>query len=215
MKTFIFDRYNEFLNRVIEWNRVAKGQHHIFKEKDFKLQKSITEEEIKETISAIYENDEQETIDGIADIFVTAGFLNYMKTGNTESPIYKLNIETHGDPMNLINKIDNDRVFGVGGPSHHDIQKLYGWACSQFGQDTVNTYFESVLKSNESKFVPVDQWSDKELSIATDKYATKGFTDIVAVDGNFNGSPVKILRADNGNGKILKPSVFKEPKDFH
>lgn len=214
MQTFTFDRYNEFLQRVIEWNRVAKGEHHIFKDQDFKLQKSITEEELKETVSAIHENDQQETIDGIADVFVTAGFLNYMKTGNTEVPLHSLNPETY-DPINIINKIDHDRVFAVGGPSHHDIQKLYGWACSQFGQETVDTYFDSVLKSNESKFVPVDQWSDEELSIATDKYAAKGFTDIVAVDGNFNGNPVKILRADHGKGKILKPSVFKEPSDFH
>lgn len=214
MQTFTFDRYNEFLNRVIEWNRVAKGEFHIIKEQDLKLQKSITEEELKETIAAIEDNDQQETIDGIADVFVTAGFLNYMKSGNTEAPIHTLNPESY-DPIELLAKIDRDRNSGVVGPSHHDIQKLYGWACFQYGQDIVDTYFDSVLKSNESKFVPAEQWSDEELSIATNKYATKGFTNIVAVDANFNGAPVKILRADNGDGKILKPSVFKEPTDFH
>lgn len=213
MQTFTFNRYKEFLERVIEWNRVAKGGFFKFSDKDIDLQKTITKEELDETIKAINENDQQETIDGIADVFVTAGFLNYMKSGNKEIPIY--NIVPEHEPMGILSRIDHDRLFGVVGPSHHDIQKLYAWACFKFGQDMVDTYFESVLKSNESKFTPSEKWDDKELIVAKNKYMSKGFTGIVAVDGSFNGKPVKILRADKGKGKILKPSSFKEPTDFH
>lgn len=205
-----FYRYNEFLNRVIEWNRVAKNGFQNDSD-SIKLQKSITKEELDETSAAIEMNDKKETLDGIADVFVTAGFLNYMKTQNTDIPVQIFSQPEAIDVHKVLQNIDVERQSSVGGPSHYDIQKLYAWASHKWSQEEVDDYFERVLSSNESKFTPASQWDDSELELATEKYAKRGFHNIVAVDATFNGVPVKVLRADYGKGKILKPSTFIEP----
>lgn len=208
--TITFDRYNEFLNRVIEWNRVAKNGFHN-DDASIKLQKAITKEELDETSAAIELKDKKETLDGIADVFVTAGFLNYMKTQNKDIPIHTF---IHPEAINVhkvLQLIDMDRHTSVGGPSHYDIQMLYAWACHKWSKEEVDDYFERVLSSNESKFTPASQWDDKELELAKEKYESRGFHNIVAIDAEFNGTPVKVLRADYGKGKILKPSTFIEP----
>src|SRR5690554_3776590 len=115
----IVSRYNEFLARVIEWNRVAKNGHK-FDDDAFRLQRSVTQEELDETVAAIELNDEKETIDGIADIFVTAGYLAFMKTKNTEAALHDL-----GGPIDVAKTLKTIEHSLHSGPSHHEIQKLY------------------------------------------------------------------------------------------
>lgn len=206
-----FDMTNEYFARVVEWNRTAKNGHD-FSHESFNLQESITKEEIDETLDAIKNNDKKEIMDGIADIFVTGMYLYFMHTKDEETYVCQFSEEMikATDPSIVLSNMK--RTLSQHTEIHYiDIQKLCCWAINAYGEDYVNEYFERVLRSNESKFIPLSSWDDKEIKIATKKYEPKGFTDIVAVDAVCNGNPVKILRADNGNGKILKPTSFQEP----
>lgn len=208
-----FLRYLEFLNRVIEWNKVVHGDNVVPES----LQKSITREEINETIKAIEDDDVQEILDGIGDILVTAGYLTYMNTGANEL-IDTVDVPEirFSNPLDILNEMLIYLDLEVSDITYdYHIQALICWACKKYGYKEVEKYIENILISNESKFMlPRECDTIHEVSVAVEKYKSKGFKNIVIVTGEFMGKEVYILRADGGNGKVLKPTTFVEPSDI-
>lgn len=201
MKNFIsLEKYNQFLSRVIEWNAVVGNR-------DLDLQKKITLEEIKETEEEILNGGNPEDVaKEIADVFVTAGYMNYLCT--SKSSVKEFVVDDGANPKDLLESIKSEVRVSMA-PSHQTIQKLIYWACKEYGEAFVHDWFEKKLESNESKFVPDEEWDEeKEIRLANVKYASKGHKNIVGVRGTFQNRPVWILRADNGKGKGLKPSTF-------
>lgn len=205
---FTTSKYVELLERVIEWNRVAnEGKIQT----DVDNQVEFTVDELIETEQALVRNDHTEVIDGVCDVFVTGAYLCY------QLDEYKLPTESEVRPDHHTVLIFGQMMSCVVGEVviHSDIMKLCNWCIDAYGEKRFVDYLEAVLKSNESKFVPDSDWDEeKEVTRATEIYRERGYSNIMGVEGSLNGKKVWILRADNGKGKILKPSTFAEPTDF-
>lgn len=197
------ENYLDYASRVIEWNKVANGGQH---STDIEGQKKYTLSECEELDDAIKENDSIEILDAVCDIFVTASYLRFQ----LDNCVLK-DFDTSHKMEHFFFKggVENETIL------HNDVFRLLVWACMKFSKHQVLDYMERVLSSNESKFVPDELW-DKEYEerMAAEKYSERGFKDIVGVPGELNGTKVWILRADNGKGKILKPTTFKEPSEI-
>ena len=202
-----------FINHVIDWNQTITSD---LSEERFVLQQDITLSEIQETIDGLMANDIREIIDGVGDIIVTAGYLDYLDKGSKdyldEEFEHEIDIDDRLDLIDLVVFAKFGTICGYVGLSLlHDILRR---AEERFGQDTVQDYLIRVLRSNESKFVHPGEFDEHaELALANEKYAGK-FNDLVVTTGLFQGNEVKMIRADGGSGKLLKPSKFVEPEDI-
>lgn len=212
--SFQFERYNEFLNRVIEWNKVSTYGRIKNDLDSILLQRGVTLSEIKETEDAIYANDEKEIMDGVCDVFVTAGYMYVMKSGYTDAYLQPVHSLESLDVNQILDLIKYQMEFENTGPSPQSVHKLLGWASNKFSKDAVEKSLKSVLNSNDSKYIPLEEWNDSEIEYINNKYKDKGFKNIVPVNGKLNGKDVVVMRADYGKGKILKPSRFREPEIF-
>lgn len=201
--------FRKFLNHVIDWNQTFGTD---FSKERLNLQFDITLSEIEETNIAISKNNIFEIIDGIGDIIVTSGYLSYIQTQKNDY-IY----EYLFDQSSLIKSIVIDMeklILSRVIPPTHMIYQLLVSAQNEYGVVLVNDYLMRILKSNESKFVPEENFdSEYELKRAIERYG-KEFKNIVVCDGIFRDKKIKMLRADNGNGKLLKPSTFIEPNNI-
>jgi hypothetical protein len=202
MQEIRFPMYGECLNRVIDWNAVV-GQ------RDIELQRSLVISEIEETRDAIKDRDDREILDGVCDVFVTASYLNYMLFP------YALTADTRIDechPLDVHTLLKCVEAFSSNSVPHHfDIQLLLIWAVKQYGLSAVESYMLRVLDSNDSKFVPSVMWDEeRELAHAREKYGNK-FGNIAVVVRELNKETVYLLRGNDGEGKLLKPTTFVEP----
>lgn len=201
---FTKDEYLKYAQRVVAWNRVPNGGKD---STNIKGQLSYTLSEVEELEDAIREFDCTEILDAVCDIFVTASYYRYQLDGfEFNGPREPSNTTKFIFPDYFKILLENELIV------HDDILSLINWACQEFGKGRVVEYMEKVLASNDSKYVPDEEWSEEyEVKVATEKYAERDFKNIVGVPGELNGMRVWILRADNGQGKILKPTTFKEP----
>lgn len=202
MQKISFPKYGEYLKRVIDWNAVV-GQY------DIELQRSLILSEIKETKDALADRDHKEIVDGVCDVFVTASYMNYLYTGNVDPVIVEANADYAFEPnyvLDVITAFTNNSI-----PHHNEIQSLILAAVGRYGLDKVEDYMERVLDSNDSKFVPADQWDEeREINHAYNKYGFE-FGKIGVVARELNGKTVYLLRGNDGEGKLLKPTTFVEP----
>lgn len=202
-----------FINHVIDWNQTITSD---LSDERFELQQDITLSEIQETIEGIKDRNEREIIDGVGDIIVTAGYLEYLETGSKDylQDVYAYDGDID-DRVDLLDLVVLAKFGTIG--EYVDLALLHDILIKAeeiFGQAKVQDYLVRVLRSNESKFVQPGEFDEHaELALANEKYAGK-FNDLVVTTGLFQGNEVKMIRADGGSGKLLKPSKFVEPEDI-
>ena len=73
-----FNTFNRQIQDVIDWNAVARNMTHTFTDSDLVAQTSYVHEEAMETIAALATKDLKETLDGIADVFVTLSYKYFL-----------------------------------------------------------------------------------------------------------------------------------------
>ncbi len=205
--------YNDMMKSVIKWNKIGYGDIERTEDR-IALQRDITLSEVEETIQAIRDRDIIETLDGVADVFVTGSFMAYLSTGYDMADLVTFdgNMLAEADGMTLINMIKTQTATDY--PNHYSIQYLIGWACAKYGGAPVMDYMNAVLASNMSKFVPSAKWGRHDIDVVYMKYSDM-FTDIVSVEmTGDDGQVYHVVRADNGAGKILKPPQYKDPIFF-
>lgn len=210
------EKYNGYFEDVLEFNEtIGFNRVHINNIDAIKLYEDLTVSEIDETIAGIKDGDDIEVMDGVFDVFVTASFLNYLNTGLTKTSfsVKAAPMETgnamgglHHLMLMFSNTILSDKHY----IAHSDIRKMIYYAESIYGFEAIEKLFTMGIKSNNTKFIFDISAKNrkKELAYAQEKYADTKFTDIVLVKSKFRGKPVYLLRADNGKGKMLKPSTF-------
>lgn len=223
-KQELTEKYVSYINEVVKWNSIGRLEPL---DQQLLVQVKVTEEEIKETIAAITARDYVEILDGVADVLVTAGYLAYLNKPNID---ILQTINEHGGSLpNTYSEIANnlkELLLQVQeSPTtieHAQVLQVIAWARECFGFDAVTNYIEAVLESNNSKFIAFEegitdeqivQVLEYELELATKKYAGK-HKDLVFVRVPKGSVDYYVLRSDNGQGKILKPTRFKEPTDL-
>lgn len=219
--TWLHDFYVSNLERVVEWNYSANNNRSIPELLELleENQKRITVSEINETYKGLDQNDRKEILDGVCDVFVTAGFMAFMQFETLKPTRSYFNAYDNQDTMTIMGRMYD--ILGMlkeqCNPEYlRDVDsglvaELIYLSAKLYGKDAIVQYMANVLKSNESKFVPISQWNESvELAHANEVYG-KEFNNIVGVKREFMGNPVMIVRADNGVGKILKPTLFVEP----
>lgn len=203
------------------------------------LQRKLFVEELQELLDAIKDDDKTEMMDAVADIFVVGSYLsvllsfpiNYKEFEEFDIcdcgaslkffPSYSIdnNDQTIVEYVEeLIKSVDHiDAEF-----LNTACQLLIVWIGFKLGNDyAVLQCLSNVLESNDTKFgtttvIDGEYLKDdieKELEYVTEKYKGQ-YSDIEAVfvpSTLFTEQVYYSLRADNGKGKILKPSFFKEP----
>jgi hypothetical protein len=199
---------NGQIDNVIHWNAVARMGEHDFSQEAIAKQCDYTIEEIEETIKALIENNLVETLDGLADIFVTASYLAYV-VGNIRG-YQKQDLLPSTDRSNMLvtlalmhaevslckdnpSKVDTARIL-------YDVIDLLVSFCEDKEVDPV-ALIKEVMDSNWSKFPEASTVNiENEAAIIPGNVAG-----IVTSDNRV------VFRDGNGQGKIKKPSVFREP----
>lgn len=211
-----YAKIGDFIQYVVDWNVTITPDD--FSKDRIILQRTITIEEIEETAKALFRCDKQEFIDGVGDILVTAGYLMYLRSNGCVdlSNIYAIDsnlLERVYSLKEILERISGN-MFYPNQDEYFNLQLLCAYAIHMFGRDEFEQYMDAILKSNDSKFVPFHEFDEHiEMNHVESKYKDK-FDHIIPVEGSFRGSKVIMLRADNGFGKLLKPTVFVEPKDL-
>ena len=209
--------FEQEYNNVVLWNAIARSGEHDFSKETIKLQYSLVEEEFKETKEAVDAKDLVETIDGLCDIFVVAGywlFLNKAKPkleGFVIDPVAALeNVYYQPKIFNEPDKIDVSNLFQ---------DALNALASLKGGKECL----QEVLRSNMSKFAQKDFFEDKgilpEVVAANIEVSSNGrYKNVVPIYSlvvdNETGKEVEyvVFRNEGGEGKLLKPFYFQEPK---
>ena len=209
--------FEQEYNNVILWNAIARSGEHNFSKETIKLQYSLVEEEFKETKEAVDAKDLVETIDGLCDIFVVAGYWLFLNKAKPKLEGFVI------DPVAALESVYyQPKLFNS--PDNIDVSNLF--------QDTLNAlasirggkeYLNEVLQSNMSKFAQKGFLEDKGILpevVATNiEMSSNGrYKNVVpifskVVDKETQNEVEYILfRCDNGSGKIVKSFYFKEPK---
>ena len=209
--------FEQEYNNIILWNAIARSGEHNFSKETIKLQYSLVEEEFKETKEAVDAKDLVETIDGLCDIFVVAGywlFLNKAKPkleGFVIDPVAALeNVYYQPKIFNEPDKIDVSNLFQ---------DALNALASLKGGKECL----QEVLRSNMSKFAQKDFFEDKgilpEVVAANIEVSSNGrYKNVIPIYSlvvdNETGKEVEyvVFRNEDGEGKLLKPFYFQEPK---
>lgn len=231
------EKYRKYVSDVVKWNTIC-SKEGTTKEEAFNIQLKVTLEECKETLLGILQNDDREIVDGIADVIVTAGYLaesfGYFDASIEYDEEYFYYCESKNKIDYLIPSIawlingiveeqNNNRKdwFSPIIPSDVIVPYIIGY--NIYG-DYLDQYIEAVLKSNNSKFFSfgnyyqggvegIEKYLNKQVEYCTNKYGHE-HKNIVAVKNTYDGHVYYHMRAENGVGKILKPSTFLEPEVF-
>jgi hypothetical protein len=204
------DRMTELLEKTIEWNSVARAGVHDFSPTTIDLQHALLLEEIMELKEAIEAQDIVEALDAFCDIMFVGCYAAYLQDITSVS-----NIRVDSSLFNIVATAPTllQNLF------YNLDQRNYVQICNYMltiavlmdddvtaNNNTFERAYNEVLHSNYSKF-PLQS----EVSIANELElfkTNKKYKDVVAIT-------VKdrvLFRADNGKGKIVKPSTFKEPQ---
>lgn len=217
-------KYNEYFNHVIKWNEyIGVGPSYVRDSSIIDLYVKLTKEEVNETLDAIKDKDGVELLDGVFDTFVTASMLNYFHTGLKEAthPLRRMTTATEENLVKLLNDVLDDIQLSYA--SHMTIMKIIDIAEQAFGVDRVHKVFRDGLASNDSKIITDIKKSNLEhqLRYAIDKYTGQHENLAlrkVMIDVGSKKRTAYVIRADHGEGKLLKAESFQplvvDPVDY-
>lgn len=209
--------FEQEYNNVVLWNAIARSGEHDFSKETIKLQYSLVEEEFKETKEAVDARDLVETIDGLCDIFVVAGYWLFLSKAQMKCEGFVV------DPVGALESVYyQPKIFNE--PDKIDVSNLF--------QDAMNALaslkggkecLQEVLRSNMSKFAQKDFFEDKgilpEVVAANIEVSSNGrYKNVVPIYSlivdNDTQKEVEyvVFRNEGGKSKLLKPFYFQEPK---
>lgn len=217
-----FDTFNRQIQDVIDWNAVARNLTHTFTAQDLANQTAYVHEEAMETIAGLASKDLKETLDGIADIFVTLSYKYFLMRQEFNADFYVedlLGEELRDDPrikqdymVSLASTISTNNLFAHG---LHDIEftlsmlYLLMHSAEELYKVDMHAVVDAVMASNWSKFPPADsidpvamcEWIEEVRKRENVGYAFAEVAGITRVT----------FRDNHGAGKIMKPRTFVEP----
>ena len=209
--------FEQEYNNVVLWNAIALSNNHDYSKEALARQYSLVEEEFKETKDAVDVKDLVETIDGLCDIFVVAGYWLFLNKAKPKIEGFVI------DPVVALESVYyQPKLFNS--PDTIDVSNLF--------QDTLNALaslkggkecLQEVLRSNMSKFAQKDFFEDKgilpEVVAANIEVSSNGrYKNVVPIYSNIldneTGKEVEyvVFRNEGGKSKLLKPFYFQEPK---
>lgn len=222
-----------FINLALE----VVDLNHIFRDVEhhdnlmIKNQKQYIYEEVKETLNkGLKERNPQEFLDGIADVFVTAVFLEFLLSDSKEqfiqsmikqiqSPV-EITVFNLVEQLDKINHIDKkgeiisilyglfDFINGYS-PDTDTLVKLSNYPYSVDGGLDIMTIVQTeVNESNMSKFPLIESFSN-EAEINNEIEFIKQNKKLERVHYVVKNGRVTFLNSDNN--KFQKPQSFKEP----
>lgn len=217
-----FETFNRQIQDVIDWNAVARNSTHTFTEKDLENQTAYVHEEVMETIAGIATKDTKETLDGIADIFVTLSYKYFLmrQAFNADFEVEDLfgeDISTKPQMqqdyvLSLASTISTNNLFAEG---LHDIEftlsllYLLMYVAEDMYKVDMHAVVDEVMKSNWSKFPPVQGIDPYAMNIWIEANRQR---ENVSFSVAMVGGVTRLAFRDNfGKGKIMKPSTFVEP----
>lgn len=188
---------------VVSWNNFVGNV--LNKEGLKELYIDLVKEETTEIFDSIKTNDAVEFLDGVCDTLVVGSFLLAVKN-QKDFKDYDLSFkEVNIEPsINYLKDLINEDVF-------KNIEKVLSLV-ENIGYSSglnIELAFKEVMESNWSKFPLVDNVNPlNEVKYIEDqgRYTNVRFERNVDLNGN-----ERYIFKD-GNGKVVKPSTFKEPK---
>tara|TARA_Y100000588_G_scaffold176632_1_gene190642 strand:+ start:7322 stop:7954 length:633 start_codon:yes stop_codon:yes gene_type:complete len=188
---------------VVAWNNFVGNV--LNKEGLQELYINLVKEETTEIFDSIKTNDAVEFLDGVCDTLVVGSFLLAVKN-QKDFKDYDLSFkEVNIEPsINYLKDLINEDVF-------KNIEKVLSLV-ENIGYSSglnIELAFKEVMESNWSKFPLVDNVNplDEVKYIENQgRYTNVRFERNIDLNGN-----ERYIFKD-GNGKVVKPSTFKEPK---
>jgi len=195
--------FDNLIKLTIEWNRIGAGGQFDMSEQRKQLQQECLLEELQELQDAIAANDEVGIVDALCDILfvgIYAAALDDMHfCRGRDFNVYPRT--AYHTLQELADKLSSFIDF-----------KYYLTTCLSVVSSSVYFNFdlkkayENVVMSNWTKYPLIE---DIVLSDELEWFKTSSkYKDVVAqeVDGHY------VFRCDNGNGKVVKYSGYKEPQ---
>lgn len=217
-----FNTFNAQIQDVIDWNAVARNMTHTFTQQDIDNQTAYVHEEVMETIAGLANKDLKETLDGIADVFVTLSYKYFLlrQEFNADFNVEDLLGEDLRDcprvkqdyMVSLASTISTNNLFATG---LHDIEftmsllYLLMHSAEELYKVNMHDVVDAVMISNWSKFPQVQgidptamcEWIEE---VRKRENVNFNITEVAGVK--------RVTFRDNfGEGKIMKPSTFVEP----
>lgn len=184
--------YTDYLDDVIDWNRVCESEPPVFEQKWL-----LVEEEAQELFEAFDKGDIKEFFKELCDLFVTSGYAAYMQDKHVVSTThYQDDIEYLLACLEYsVYEKNAERTF------FFTLQLM-----NSVNQDALNKTMKAVLRSNWSKIF-LEQDAEAELSVAQMAYV--GRYEGIYVQYKPTGCVLK-----DKNGKVIKPSSYKPYAEY-
>ena len=210
--------FEQEYNNVVLWNAIALSNNHDYSKEALKRQYALVTEEHNELHEAIDSGDLVETIDALCDIFVVAGYWLFLSKAQMKCEGFVV------DPVGALESVYYQPKLYNAPEGTINVSSLF--------QDTLNAlasiqggkeYLQEVLRSNMSKFAQKGFFEDKgilpEVVAANIEVSSNGrYKNVVPIYSNIldneTGKEVSyiVFRNEGGEGKLLKPFYFQEPK---
>ena len=196
-----------FYQDVISWNSFVGNDINNSKLKD--LYVNLVLEESTEIFDSIKDNDPIEFIDGVCDSLVVGSFLMALKR-KEDFKNHKVaieNVELDTSIMALNDLVKNDTLNNI-----EKIIDLLEKLSSTIEVDIIKAC-EEVMFSNWSKFPLISEVNpNKEVSFIENQ----GRYTNISFESKLDNSGNERFVFKDGNGKVVKPSTFKDPalKEF-
>lgn len=203
----------KYAKHVVDWNSVAASAKGEFT--PLEKQWEFVGEELEETIKALSENDRKEVIDGACDLFVVASYAYWLSNNYSLSLTYTPDLKF--SPGKALDAFANE--------DYEEMLKLS--TALLFGLDMqLDKNMKQVLHSNDTKY-PYRSKIEKLYPGTSSAEALRQECNAIEErsKGRYTGvyyrevediptpdiAGPRIVFFDS-NGKIMKPSTFKEPK---
>lgn len=206
----------KYAKHVVDWNSVAASAKGEFT--PLEKQWEFVGEELEETVTALIENDRKEVVDGACDLFVVASYAYWLSNNYSLSSEKYLtyNPDLKFSPGKALDAFAND--------DYEEMLKLS--TALLFGLDMqLDKNMSSVLHSNDTKYpyrinienlYPGTSYPEalRQECKAIEERSKGRYTGVYFREVDDIGTPdisgPRIVFFDS-NGKIMKPSTFKEP----
>lgn len=210
------ENLKKYYNNVLLWNYI--GGNRIENKQLINTYVGLVDEESNETIDGLKEEDQIEIIDGVIDSLVVGSYLYAVK--RDISDFANVSFDVADMPLfDLIYKMEElkdlfrDDEGNLKDEFSDHVEEFMSYAEAIYMKLSeyvdVEGAFEEILKSNWSKY-PTTESVDAEAEVV-----------YIEAQGRYSGVYSSVSTSPNGDsfyvfkegtkGKVVKPSVFKEP----
>lgn len=219
-----FAQFCTLYKDVVAWNAVARMGEHSFDADAIERQSNYIHEEMMETIGGVALNDNVETLDGLADVFVTLAYKYFLVTKGAdlkfpEEHYHYTDASVASRQLfqnTMIEGISTLAIFNSGVSNAHavsaDMAALYDLfqIAEKFLDVDMNDITLNVMFSNWTKYLVFDASFDYDLECRKIE-ETRKQTNVAWSTYRLVDTVYVVFRNDFGNGKIMKPTSFAAP----